>query len=262
MLIFYINLDRRPDRREFMAAQLAGLGLAGERIAALTPRELTPEQLSRFCDPVRGGRLTPVTLSCKLSHIAALEAFLATEARYGLVLEDDAILSPRLPDFLAALEADPQTIDLLRLETSLRGIRFRRIERRLAGVALVRPLSWEGGAAAYVVSRAAAEQHIRDPRMRRRNDLSLFDPFRGTMLGGLRQTDPGLCIQAHLLEPSMAPQFGSDIGGQAVPTALSLGQRRRRHLEEFVDREIVYGSRRLWHQLLGAKKHRIPFAAD
>ena len=47
MLAYYINLDRRPERRASMEARFAALGIEHMRIAALTPADVTEEQRRR-----------------------------------------------------------------------------------------------------------------------------------------------------------------------------------------------------------------------
>src|SRR5690242_19024849 len=100
MQIYYINMARRTDRRAFMEAQLAKLGLEATRIEAVTPETFLASAVT-----ASRGRLTPVALSCSLSHVKAAEALLASGDPCALILEDDAILSTRLPEFLAALDA-------------------------------------------------------------------------------------------------------------------------------------------------------------
>lgn len=87
MEIKYINLDRRPDRREQMEAQLRDLGLSAQRVEAIDGDDLTAPPQDRYVH------------ACLLSHIKAIKGV----DRDTLILEDDAIIGdleslPNLPD--------------------------------------------------------------------------------------------------------------------------------------------------------------------
>lgn len=96
---FVINLDRSPDRMVRAAAQLAMQGIRFERVPAIDGKDLSG-QVTGY-DPQGtqahiGRELTPGEVGCALSHFKGLEAFIATDARYALVLEDDFVLSDGL----------------------------------------------------------------------------------------------------------------------------------------------------------------------
>lgn len=88
----YINLDRSCDRRERLERDIARIGLAGRyrRIPAVDGASVEPR-----------ARLAPAEFGCYLSHLQALAA--ASESTTAThVLEDDTILSPRLPSVISA----------------------------------------------------------------------------------------------------------------------------------------------------------------
>jgi GR25 family glycosyltransferase involved in LPS biosynthesis len=109
---FYINLDRSPERRAHMEAQIARFGLAGnyQRFAAIEGKLLPPVA------GLNGGEL-----GAFMSHLGALKA---GRAAGGIVhvLEDDAILSSALPGFAPAMEASGQfdRFDILFTDTFVR----------------------------------------------------------------------------------------------------------------------------------------------
>ena len=72
--IFYINLDRRPDRRAEIESELALLGLSGERI---------PGVPTGAC-------------GCLYSHLNGLKYALENDLEYVIMLEDDfqAVVDP------------------------------------------------------------------------------------------------------------------------------------------------------------------------
>src|SRR3569833_23496 len=112
MDIYYINLDGRPDRRAFMEEQFARLGLKATRVRAITPTELTREQLDRHCNPSRGPWLEPGALCCSLSHLEVVRRVAGGSGSPALVLEDDVVISRTLPAFLDAFgRLQPQDID-------------------------------------------------------------------------------------------------------------------------------------------------------
>lgn len=264
MQIYYINLDARPDRRAFMEEQFARLGLAATRIRAIGPVDVSNDDLERYCNPSRGGTLSPSALYCRLAHLRAARTLLESDKEHAAVFEDDAVLSSRLASFLTAFAASDEKPDLLRLETHLEGLRFREAGVTVAGVSLVKPYSWEPGAAGYIMSRRAADAFVSNPQMRLRNDYTLFNPY--GWLGrhiNARQAVPALCIQSHHLATQQTPDFGSDNRvPQAARFPLSRWQKLRRELRLFYERDIVVGSRKVLFGLAGVRKHPIAFAPE
>src|SRR5690606_13169956 len=132
-----------------------------------------------------------------ISHFRAWKRMLATGGRRMLVLEDDVRLSPLLPSFLAAPEAEDRDIGVLRLETRMSQVLLHtRAEPAPLGVSLRLPLSYEAGSGAYVIS---ADYASRILASRRRyvlpiDDLlfSLSSPFRDRRR--LRTAVPALAV--------------------------------------------------------------------
>ncbi len=167
----YINLDRAPARRSFMEAQLAAAGIAAERIAAVdrAAPDFTPRGGLR---PVRedvlielnwdGRRYVAGEEACLQSHMVALKRFLATDAPFALILEDDAELAPDFRSVVEAALAKSELWDAVKLEGNRRkGRRTALNVAPLVGpyrlVASMRPAA---GTAAYLFTRHGAEQVI------------------------------------------------------------------------------------------------------
>lgn len=266
MQIYYINLARRADRRTFMEDQFSRLGLAATRIEAVTPDELSAEDLDRWCNPARGRWHTPPELCCSLSHLKATRTLQASEHPYALVLEDDAVLSASLPRFLLAYDAESPPYDLVRIETSLERLRLKRgAGPDIGGVAICSSYSPTAGAAGYVVSRRAAglasagrEMWLKPP------DQVFFNPYEPLPRRlVVRQTDPGLCIQTYLLEATGLPDLPSDLVGRnarAVAEAPHFWRRLPHVIAVALERDVVVGAQKAWHQYVGgARKRRIEF---
>lgn len=161
-----INLDRAPDRLARISAQLAGLGLPFTRLAAVDARALQPTQRAELDDATYRQRhgMTPVLgeLGCYLSHVAVMNAFLASPARFALVLEDDVLLQPGLPAVLQALAAQAGRWDMVKLSGVHSGTPVT-VAELVPGHALAVMLSRCTGSSAYLVNRRAAEAYLRRP---------------------------------------------------------------------------------------------------
>ena len=167
MDVYYINLDRRVDRRLQMEQRFSELNLLANRISAVQPSDLTSEQ-KLMCqrslatsDPV-----VEVELCCNLSHKRAFEAFLATGATHAAFFEDDVVIADDLPNLLSRIDSDGLPCDILRIETYL--------DRCHYGV---RPIAQFGryvahdmygytwGSAGYLINRKVAEAYLAKPKL-------------------------------------------------------------------------------------------------
>src|SRR5437868_12309159 len=90
MKAYLINLARRPDRLRQMQAQLDGLGLPMEVVAAIDARDTPDAEVDRhFTADGPLGPLPKGDKCCTLSHMRAWEIFLAGSDDRALFLEDD-----------------------------------------------------------------------------------------------------------------------------------------------------------------------------
>jgi glycosyl transferase family 25 len=215
VLTYLINLDRAVERRERMAALLDGLGLAYERIPAVdaaTERDGLREAFD-FHD---GTTATDAEMICVLSHMRAWERFLETDAPAATFLEDDVHFAPTYSAVTAGLRVQPDDEAIWRLETHLATVTAdRRPLLRLGGTAVYEIHTNHAGAAAYVLSRAAARRLLAERRLFRRSiDTELFDPERRS-IGPIRvlQCDPAPCVQDDKLNGrASAPYLASHVG--------------------------------------------------
>ncbi|NDV86892.1 hypothetical protein GTW51_09265 [Aurantimonas aggregata] len=190
---YFINLDRAVERRDFMERQARRLGLGLERVRALEGPDVdhrTFASLSR-----RWQRpITRIEIAVLLSHAQLWER--AAASTDGLVvLEDDAVLSPRLAAFLRS--PPPTEWDNVNLEWYGRRKFFRRSKPvGQAGTRLTAVAREKTGTAAYYVSPAGARKLL-DALA---TDAAPADAFM-YQHGRLRiaQAEPALAVQAHIL---------------------------------------------------------------
>ncbi|HOB03181.1 MAG TPA: glycosyltransferase family 25 protein [Casimicrobium huifangae] len=230
---YLINLDRSPQRLAAMQARLAELGIAHARIAAVDGAQLTDEEFlrhtveNRYYKPIRRGEV-----GCYLSHLKVLQAFLASDAHYALILEDDCLFDA---NFNASLQAaialrDDARDPLLQWDV----LKLNRKRRRwvvLAPLAVAHQLVEYGlsvpiTTAAAVWTRAAAERFLRAHRGATRPiDCDLQHPW-----------EFGLNILALQPPPVTQGDVASTIGNRKHPAHGPLAK-------------LGYELRRLWPKL-------------
>ena len=180
MRIYLINLTRRPDRLAAMTGQADALGLRLTRVTAVDAACADMAALeARFSSAGPLGEIPRGDKACLLSHRDAWKEFAASGDAHAVFLEDDV----RLSACAAALLADdgwvPADTAVVKLEHY--GPTGQRVLLRdLRGVGedfkLGRMLSRHTGAAAYILSRAAAEMLLAQPRFSLPVDHLLFNP--------------------------------------------------------------------------------------
>ena len=160
-----INLDRAPDRLARIQAQLERLQLPWTRLAAVDARALTPEQRAALDEPAyrRKHGKTPALgeLGCYLSHVEVMRRFLASDAEFALVLEDDVLLKDALPAVLRGLMAHAARWDMVKLSAVHSGTPVRVLEVT-PGHHLAVMLSRCTGSSAYLMNRRAAAVYARE----------------------------------------------------------------------------------------------------
>lgn len=165
LLVLAINLDRSPERLRNVAGQLDVLGLPWQRLPATDGKSLSMEDVtlidvSEFRRK-HGKEPLPGELGCYLSHVRALQAFMATEKSAVLVLEDDVQLGADLPSVLRNLRSVADQWDVVKLSGIHSGTPLSLRPLGL-GYRLAVGLSRYTGASCYLVNRQAAEAYLRD----------------------------------------------------------------------------------------------------
>ena len=108
--LFVVNLERQPERRRCMEAQLAALppGFRVEFVTAVDGKNLPPETLSREADhtiarATAGRDLNPGEIGCALSHRGIYRRMLEVGEPHAVVLEDDIAIGEWFPEVCLAL---------------------------------------------------------------------------------------------------------------------------------------------------------------
>lgn len=228
--VYFINLDRRPDRRAYMESQLAGMGLAGERISAKDAETTTDAEIER--EVALSGHLIRMGRGSQcnaLNHFEIMRRLARGSAPAAVVLEDDIEISPDLAAFALDTSWLPDEIGVIRLEKW-----SRRVTRKLLGPeigrcpapgrAIRRLYSRVGGSGAYILTRGAAERFLAGKRVLRHPiDHLLFNPNISPLS---REIGVGMVVPA--LARQAWGRFSSDISAtrRAEPRPLSARLRR------------------------------------
>ena len=159
---FIINLDKATERMRHMRSEIEPTAIPYTRIEAVYGPALA-EPIKGFNEKrfnVLTGKVKNLReVGCYLSHIRALEAFLESDAEYGLILEDDVKLPSNLPQLLDKSIYHSQHWDLLRLSSSREGV-FLRITELTQDHQLVYNTKVLKNTGAYLVNRTAAKNCI------------------------------------------------------------------------------------------------------
>lgn len=232
--IFYINLDHRRDRRDFIEAGLERLGLSAQRFPAVKPSDLDPAIVAR-------SSLVLVHRACTESHLTIWRHMIAHNIQAAVILEDDVQLSASLPEFLRWPALREPWYDVIKLETRLSTVWLASRQARQApsGVAVRRLMSQHLGTAGYIITlptvKALLDSPILDAVAIDRVLFSHNDSF----LYSYRvfQTQPGLCVPEEFCKAPDPGLSRSDIGTQP--------KRRRRGLRnpfrEFYRKARLFG---------------------
>jgi len=170
MRAFIINLDTAADRWSFVQHSFASSQLDLCRVPAIDAKLLSfphrdySERLYRW---FHGRTPNPRELACYLSHLKAIETFLATDESHAVIAEDDIVLRPDFDSVLEGALRYSRAWNILRL-TGLSAGHPVRIARVYGQYSLCINLNRLKGAGAYVIDRLAAAAllaHLRPMRL-------------------------------------------------------------------------------------------------
>lgn len=164
--IYYINLASRPDRRAFMEEQFDRLGITAERVDAVTMDEVPAELVAYHASPRSLWRSNPGDLACGLSHQRMWAMIAEAGHREAMILEDDAVLTPPLLDFVSPGLLARLGADLIKLETTREDVQLGTATLSVGGTTLRELCSSHMGSAAYLISRDAVLKSLNSPLKR------------------------------------------------------------------------------------------------
>ena len=161
ILILCINLPAATERRAAVEEQARRLGLEVQFVEAVAGKDL-PENPPAYD---RKGRakiytydLSPNEIACTLSHIKAMETFLASGADYAVIMEDDIVFADNIKEGLHELIHDLHGWEAAKIYTADDAGRLYDLGDKGKHVSAVFPRKVIWGAVAWLYTRKAVEQ--------------------------------------------------------------------------------------------------------
>lgn len=259
---FYINLDRRLDRREHIEGQLARIGIAAERVSATTPADIAPDRIAAVART-----MSPTELACSLSHRKIWQLLLDRGLEGALIIEDDALLSTSLRDVLA-IPGLASRLDALQFESHPSDALLGPPIPVADGISVNRLMSSSLGTCAYFITARFAAQ------MLRRQDLDglavdriLFGRGGGMIYRSrIYQSVPALAVQLGMFASPSIAAGRSDL----APARVAGRSRRARSFAGRLAKLRLNGAHALrivasfvpTGELFGARQVKLPIADD
>lgn len=222
MKVYVINLESRPDRLRHIRTELGRVGVDFLCVPAIdaSASGLIADMRDRAASR-SGYVISDANLACTLSHHRVWRMHLDSGDDYGVVLEDDVLVSD---DFAECLNEDwiPDGADIVKLETfETRAHLGRRPESTLSGRQVHRLLSRHIGAAAYVISRAAAKSLLdyMAPPVDAADEVMFNEDYGWMPQAKIYQVVPAMALQADHRAPERDSPAGfaeSSIRARAV----------------------------------------------
>ena len=252
---YVINLDRRPDRLERIAAHLRARDVEFIRHSACDAQSVSEEEIGKTVlenGPL--GRLGLGDRACTVSHTQAWEAFLQSDASHALFLEDDIYLAQDVAQALASTDWIPSNSHAVKLEKFNEGVSRLLLAPALGSTPTGRAIhpmrSRHVGGGAYILSRRGAELALSQRgKMRVPIDHFLFNDT----VSPIRRA-----LAASIIVPAMATQRAYDYNSDIAPLGKAIRPKGWRKTWRKLKRgasEINQAPRQLWQ--LGTKKAQI-----
>lgn len=163
ILYLAINLPRAEKRRMAILEQAEHHGIDIRIINAIEGAQLDLEHQDYGYDKRARHRyhttdLLPNEIACVLSHKKALQTFLASDADYSVIMEDDALLAPYFKEGMVELMEHLKGWDVVKLFTDDGKLHplLPHCDQAVVQPVFPRKLPWV--AAGYLYSRKAAQQ--------------------------------------------------------------------------------------------------------
>ena len=252
---YLINLDGSADRLASARRQFETHKIAFERVSAVNGHKLSLETLKDYnaqkTECYMGRQMSGGEIGCVLSHLKALREFLASDAPYAIVFEDDFLLHD---DFLSTVNS---TIDWLStsnyvwdiVHLSFEGRKYSRPRARVGKSELRHTYYFPMTSTAILWSREGAEAFLEFHR-------EILAPYDNILREWQSHRGKGLALY-----PPIASTIGgaSDIDGgkprnRNRKSSILYGIRKKR-------RSIVLKWRAMSHILQESKKTALPVSA-
>ena len=153
--MYYINLDRVSERRHFMEDQFAAQGMTVTRISAVDAFDMTPPAEYVPANWLERWSLSVSEIACFESHRIGWRAIRDGSASFGVIMEDDAILSAEFGKTLERLSDAALDFDVIKLDGANQVLRFGP-EIETNGIKLRAIHQCVTSAAAYLLSKEGA----------------------------------------------------------------------------------------------------------
>lgn len=161
MYCFGISLPRFRERHAYLSRHLAEVW--GPRCEITGYEGPVPDPNAPFQPDLTAGQI-----GCALSHMSAYERMIALDLPHALIVEDDVVLPPQIHQIVAGIEAALRPGDVVLLFNWAETVGpFSSVDTVTIGeyrLCLPMDMSSLGTAAAYVITRSAAEGILRANR--------------------------------------------------------------------------------------------------
>ena len=162
--IFVINMSGSRERWLNISSQLDALNLQYERIEGIDASRLSSEELSKHYSYLKNKKLFPRPLlvgeiGCHISHITCWLEIVRQNLDFGVVLEDDAILSGRFSSAIKLLQEHPFEWDFIRLQPETKN-RILYSQKKFSEFSFNEYIRTSGGSLAYAVNIRTAKRLV------------------------------------------------------------------------------------------------------
>lgn len=119
--IFVINMAGSAERWNLVKFQLDALNLAYERIEGVDASVLDNSEIASYYSRAENRKqfyrpLGIGEIGCYMAHVRCWEQIVSQQLDFGVVLEDDVILSEHIPDALKILSSNLRQFDFISIQ--------------------------------------------------------------------------------------------------------------------------------------------------
>ena len=221
--VYLINLDTSTERLTQADVQLKKYDIDYEKISAVDGRKLDvfkyPNYDSAQAWISMGRDLLGAEIGCYLSHVKCIEAFLASDADYGIVLEDDLQIDS---DFLIVIDQAIELLNKENLDWYLINIgsnkkKISRCIKKIEGHSLLKAYYFPVLTLGLVWSRIGAQEFLSSQK-------KICSPIDVTLQSWLTSNAKGLSFYPALIHPTGVE---SDIDTPSKANSHTINARRR-----------------------------------